>query len=70
MGLAVRWQHVGHWAPPHAVKGPENEVSVETNLLASYVVTKSTGPNAPHAAASVQAHERFSKFIQTDWEQK
>ena len=28
-------------APPHTAKCPENEVSEETNLRASYVVTKS-----------------------------
>jgi hypothetical protein len=39
-----------HGPAPHAVKCPENEVSVQTNLLASYVVTKSAGPHTPSSA--------------------
>ena len=44
---------LGTWPPPHTVKRPENEVSEETNLLASYVVTKSAGTHAPISAGDV-----------------
>lgn len=43
----------GTWPPPHTVKRPENEVSEETDLLASHVVTKSAGIHAPISAGDV-----------------
>src|SRR3990167_5760175 len=50
-------QGLGHWPPPHTFKCPENAVSEETNLLASYVVTKSAETNTPSPAGGVVAGE-------------
>ena len=36
-------------------------------MLASYVVTKSAGPNTPHTAASVVARQGIKKNVQIDW---